>query len=468
MAPLNVVARPSDLEAKSLPRARSAGKISCGSSHLFVSGSAAGLIRSEPSRPSSCTSSSSRIKGRQLPSSCPSSSSSCTPSSFIGVGPTIGNAFSSVMDTRLQECTSLESLQQTGMALASRLAKQPVAQQALAAATTRQCCKLLQRGWETMQDATASVSALSGLQKQKLLVVVGNVQLAVAAAFAGLLKGAGVAFAFRSQTHTRDVRVPPGDAFALRAPVADVEQRLQVWLEHAQLFCEVVEAGLLLPDDVTKTEGFLEIELKRGLHGATLKHLQHSADLLRLGGICLTRGIAFCDDATVAGADSILEVASVVSTIVGEALHAAEVSSPAGKDSASGMARMALQEAGLLDYDQHGRQAQPEPEPDIDLKTPKSAESCQNRTWPQSESDWQSRRPCHRRVGVPALNLELRCTVRQELAPSTASALDGGLRQVQAARVEIKRLNSMSRQKKLPVASITPSHQLSLRRRPYS
>merc|ERR1712217_134988 len=156
----------------------------------------------------------------------------------------------------------------------------------------------------------------------------------------------------------------------------------------------------------------------------------------------------------------------------GEALHAAGISSSAGNENELNMARRTLQDAGLLDYDPHGRQVQPEPEPDIDHVevncSPTKRSPGSRRSGAHKASEWQHLRPQHTRIGVTPLELDTHCSSPQALPSSASSTINGGLRQVQAARVELKRVNSVARQKRALLASTTPSgHQLSLRRRPH-
>lgn len=148
--------------------------------------------------------------------------------------------------------------------------------QALIIAATRQCVRLLKRGWESVEAANATIPILVGLREDGLLWPLADVQLVTLEALIGLcadLSGAtrrsrtlgptspGSFAAWTDGTP----RSPgsPGEAHATISHASEVQLDVQRWAQQAQVFGCLSEAGLLPADGPAKVTKLLEAELRR-------------------------------------------------------------------------------------------------------------------------------------------------------------------------------------------------------------
>jgi len=155
-----------------------------------------------------------------------------------------------------EACNSLENLYRAAVKFSSRLEQQPQAQPALAATVTRRLVRLLRRGWASPEAAGTALPLLVGLRQQGLLAPLRDAQLAVRSCLVQLCKGA-----------------------RLRAP----EEAMRLWIQHMQLFSQLIEGGLLSDsEDAATLEILLETELKGCLAGAHPEDLRHTGSTWRL------------------------------------------------------------------------------------------------------------------------------------------------------------------------------------------
>jgi len=250
--------------------------------------------------------------------------------------------------------------------------------QALIIAATRQCIRLLKRGWESVEAANATIPILVGLREDGLLWPLADVQLVTLEALIGLcadLSGAtrrsrtlgptspGSFAAWTDGTP----RSPgsPGEATGSH-PASGVQLDLQRWAQQAQVFGCLSEAGLLPADGPAKVSKLLEAELRRSLRAPTPQDLKRSSKNLAEGGSWLTRALnaeseCQAEGTTNGDATSMSPQRSFrlqaspesVRSIVAVGLRTATDTKDVSRDSPAAVAaREALQRLGLVDCEE--------------------------------------------------------------------------------------------------------------------
>jgi len=362
-------------------------------------------------------------------------------------------AITATLTAPLQECISVEDLHEVACSLSGRLKHQsPAALEALSMACTRQCCRLLRRGWESCEAAENALPFLSGLSEAQLLSPPHEVQAATLEALSCLLGGGGGGPGGGSHLHrwhrASSSTAPPASSRALTDGARSLETSLQRWFAHSGLFARVAEVGMLPHEGARLVGGLLEVELRRSLHGATPQLLTRAAWLLREGCRFLARGISACDSALPCGTHAIGAGApAIAKAIIADALAAAERRDRGGP--ATVVARDALQEAGLLDLPRLAA-----PASDAGLSTalasggaleppPVAAPACGGE-WSRSatrrctpaQAAGENEGGGGGAAAAAALSLDLTAAPSPR---SGAMALESGMLQLQAAKAELRR-----------------------------
>lgn len=251
----------------------------------------------------------------------------------------------------IDECTTLESLHETAVTLVCKLPPQPVAYAALATAVTKVCCKILRRGWDTIETAENATLLVSGFQKYALLTSFRDVQLNMGIALVGLCKASSIL----QQRRSSPIGMTTASTSSRAAPAVD--DCLQLWIRHAQLFAKLAENGHILRDDAVVVERLLEVELQHCLFGATFQELSSAAGPMNVGGALILRA-TMAAQAISGGAR--LGTRSVnpngmpqaVSALAFDALHSTDVVEGGGLSPSSPSRKrvcLAFEDAGLVD-----------------------------------------------------------------------------------------------------------------------
>jgi len=173
---------------------------------------------------------------------------------------------------------------------------------------TKQCCRLLQQGWTSIDVAMVALPYLAGLQEDGLLGplrgvqrVVADVLLGLCGSLSGLSGGSSASGVLQRQwglprpstagAHATGARPPsaPPSARARDAPIsagtgaAVLERGLNVWSHCVRTSALLAEAQLLSPEGLSSANDLLEVELRRLLRGASVQELGRAVAKLAEG-----------------------------------------------------------------------------------------------------------------------------------------------------------------------------------------
>lgn len=322
--------------------------------------------------------------------------------------------------------------------------------QALILAATRQCIRLLRRGWDSVEAAASTVPILIGLREDGLLSPLADVQQAALDALIGLCSPA-------PSRRAKTVGPPApgsfaawtegGPAEARTRPPSAIQLDVQRWAQQAQVFASLSEAGLLPPGDgPVRAAGVLEAELRRSLRAPTPQDLKRCAKNLAEGGSWLTRALNAESELPLEGLTigeapspqltpqrtSRLQAApDSIRTIVAAALRSA--TDLDGDGPAAAATREILHRVGLIEAEEFG-----------DCETP-----------PSLSGRWNLPRRSSSTPGFGQTLPELRRSPIKGQPPSTV--LESGFLQLQAAKAVL-------RENRLPAGSVPPRGVIGLRR----
>lgn len=188
----------------------------------------------------------------------------------------------------LRESDTLEEVHEVALSMAPRLALQlPTARNAFVRAVTRACCRLLLRGWPSLEAASAETRYLGGLREDSLLEPLRDVQRSVAEA---LLKLCGSGGGGRGGGDAGSVSWRSWEASSSSS--ASLEFSLCHWVSLSRLAQSTAESGLLSADAAEAVAGVLEVELRRRLCRATAHDVSRVVSCLEEGSSYISRAVA--------------------------------------------------------------------------------------------------------------------------------------------------------------------------------